>query len=69
MHNQNIGSDVLCLVFGVSVVITINRDWGAIYKHEEGMEAVDLGGGLRIWYGEVREGIKYYNQTATFTTL
>ena len=33
------------------------------------MEAVDLGGGLRIWYGEVREGIKYYNQTATFTTL
>ena len=38
-------------------------------RHEEGMEAVYLGGGLRIWYGEVREGIKYCNQTATFTTL
>ena len=37
MHNQNIGSDVLCLVFGVivSVVITINRDWGTIDMRRE----------------------------------
>ena len=33
--------------------------------HEEGMEAVDLGGGLRTWHGRGTGRNAVLNQTAT----